>query len=84
MRTLFLISTIGAILGIAIGLLLCWIQQTFGVVALGESSGQFVVNAYPVSVHPSDIILIFITVIAVGWLAVWYPVRYFAQRLIGE
>ncbi len=79
-----MISTIGAILGIAIGLLLCWIQQTFGVVALGESSGQFVVNAYPVSVHPSDIILIFITVIAVGWLAVWYPVRYFAQRLIGE
>ena len=53
-----------------------------GVVALGESSGQFVVNAYPVSVHPWDIVVIFFTVIAVGWLAVWYPVRYFSKRLI--
>ncbi len=79
-----MISAIGALLGIGIGLLLCWLQQTYGLVALGESSGQFVVNAYPVSVHPWDIVIIFVTVIAVGWLAVWYPVRYFAQRLIGE
>ena len=77
-----MISAIGALLGIGIGLLLCWIQQTYGVVALGESSGQFVVNAYPVSVHPWDIVVIFFTVIAVGWLAVWYPVRYFSKRLI--
>lgn len=77
-----MISAAGAVLGIIIGLLLCWAQQTFGLVALGESSGSFVVNAYPVSVHPEDIIVIFITVIAVGWLAVWYPVRYFAKRLL--
>ena len=70
-----LISALGAVAGIAIGLLLCWIQQTFGVVKLGSSSGAFVVNAYPVSVHPEDIILIFITVLAVGFVAVWYPVR---------
>ena len=36
----------------------------------------------PVSVHPDDIVVIFLTVIAVGWLAVWYPVRYFAKRLL--
>ena len=43
--------------------------------ALGQSSGTFIVEAYPVSVHPEDIVLIFITVIAVGWIAVWYPVK---------
>ena len=77
-----MISAIGAVIGIIIGLLLCWLQQRFGLVALGSSSGSFVINAYPVSVHPEDIILIFITVLVVGFLSVWYPVRYFAKRLL--
>ena len=50
---------------------------------LGESDGLFVVNAYPVSVHFWDIVIVFFTVIAVGWLAVWYPVRYMSKRLLG-
>ena len=77
-----LISFFGAVIGIAVGLLLCWLQQTFGLVSLGQSSGSFVVDAYPVSVHPTDIILVFFTVLVVGFLAVWYPVRYFARRLL--
>lgn len=77
-----LISALGAVLGIVLGLLLCWIQQTYGIVALGPSSDSFVVNAYPVSVHPWDILLVFVTVLAVGFLSVWYPVRYFAKRLL--
>lgn len=77
-----MISVIGAIIGILIGLLLCWLQQTFGLVSLGSQAGSFVVNAYPVSVHYLDVLFIFITVIIVGWTAVWYPVRYFSKRLL--
>ena len=77
-----LISAIGAVIGIGVGLLLCWLQQTFGIVKLGSSSGAFVVNAYPVSVHPEDVLIIFATVLLVGFLAVWYPVRYFSKRLL--
>ena len=77
-----LISAIGAILGIVLGLLLCWAQQTYGLVKLGSSSDTFIINAYPVSVHPEDVILIFVTVLVVGFLAVWYPVRYFSKRLL--
>ncbi len=77
-----MISAIGAVLGIILGLALCWAQQTFGLVKLGSSSASFVVNAYPVSVHPEDVILIFVTVLVVGFLSVWYPVRYFAKRLL--
>ena len=77
-----MISAIGAVIGIIIGLALCWAQQTFGLVKLGSSSGSFIVNAYPVSVHPEDIVIIFFTVLIVGFLAVWYPVRYFAKRLL--
>ena len=77
-----MISAIGAVAGILVGLLLCWLQQRYGIVGLGQSSGSFVVDAYPVSVHPEDILFVFVTVIAVGWTAVWYPVRYFAKRLL--
>ena len=77
-----MISVIGAMAGILIGLLLCWLQQEYGLVALGRSSGSFVVDAYPVSVHPEDIVVVLLTVIAVGFASVWYPVRYFAKRLL--
>ena len=45
------------------------------------SDGSFVVNAYPVSVHYFDVLCIFVTVIVVGWLAVWYPVKRVANML---
>ena len=70
-----MISAIGAVVGIALGLLLCWLQQEYGIVRMGDSDGTFVVNAYPVSVHYSDVLSIFITVLAVGWVAAWYPVH---------
>ena len=79
-----MISAIGAILGVLIGLLLCWLQQQYGIVRLGSSEGSFVVDAYPVSVHPWDIVLIVFTVMAVGFLSVWYPVRYFSRRLLRQ
>ena len=77
-----MISVFGAIIGIALGLLLCFLQQRYGIVKLGDSPNSFVVNAYPISVHPSDILLIFVTVIITGWLSVWYPVRQLSKRLL--
>ena len=77
-----LISIMGAVIGILLGLLLCWLQQQYGLVRLGSSEGSFVVDAYPVSVHPWDVVIIFVTVVAVGFISVWYPVRYFSRRLL--
>ena len=79
-----MISAAGAVIGIVLGLTLCWLQQTYGLVQLGDQAGNFVVNAYPISVHPEDILLIFLTVILVGWLSVWYPVRYMSRKLTKE
>lgn len=79
----WMISFVGAIVGIILGLLLCFIQQTFGILSLGGGSGAgFVVDAYPVSVHWQDIVLIFITVVVVGLLSVWYPVHYLSRQLL--
>ncbi len=77
-----MISAIGAIIGVGVGLLLCLLQQEFGFVKLGSSEGSFIVDAYPVSVHYIDVVIIFVTVLVVGWLSVWYPVRYLSKRLL--
>lgn len=76
-----MISFFGAFIGVVSGLLLCWIQQTFGLIRLG-SSGSFVIDAYPVSVEAMDVIIVFVTVLLVGFLSVWYPVRYLSKRLL--
>ena len=80
----WLISGFGAALGIVLGLLLCWLQMRFGFVKLGQSEGSFIVDAYPVSVHAMDILVIFLTVLAVGLLAVWLPVRRMTRDLLRE
>lgn len=77
-----MISVFGALLGIGLGLLLCLLQQQFGFVRMGDADGSYIVNAYPVSVHYLDVLIIFVTVIVAGWLSVWYPVRYLSKRLL--
>lgn len=78
-----LITLIGAVAGIAIGLLLCLLQQQYGLVSMGDG-GNYIVDSYPVSVHYTDVALVFVTVLVVGWIAVWYPVRYMSRRLLGN
>lgn len=79
-----MISFMGAIIGVALGLVLCFAQQEFGFLSLGSgsSSGAFVVDAYPVSVHFSDVLLVLITVLVIGYLSVLLPVRYLSRRLL--
>ena len=79
-----LISFLGALVGVVLGLTLCLVQQEFGILTLGTGNhaGAFVVDAYPVSVHWQDVILTILTVLVIGFLSVLYPVRYFCQRFL--
>ena len=80
----YMITFFGALIGIGLGLILCFIQQEFGVIPLGSgaSAGAFVVDAYPVSVYASDVVLVLITVLVTGFLSVFFPVRYLTRRLL--
>lgn len=77
-----LISIVGAFIGTGLGLLICLLQQELGLVKMGSSSGSFVVDAYPLSVHYSDVTIVFFTVIIIGFVSVYYPVRYLTRRLL--
>ena len=75
-----LISVFGALIGIVLGLALCALQQQYGFVRMGGTDGSYVVNAYPVSVHYLDVLMVFATVLVAGWSAVWYTVRSATKR----
>ena len=77
-----IISLAGALLGLVLGGVLCWIQQEYGIVKMGGSEGSFIIDTYPVSVYWTDILLVLVTVLAVGWLAIWYPVKYLSSKIL--
>ncbi|MDF1550649.1 MAG: FtsX-like permease family protein [Bacteroidales bacterium] len=71
------ISIIGALGGILLGLLICWGQIKFGWVSFPEN---FMVQNYPVALQFMDFVYVFFTVVAIGFIASWYPVRYITKK----
>ena len=71
-----LISLISGGTGLIIGFVVLWLQQTYGLVQLGSTQGDFIINAYPVRMQLFDFIYVFLTVQLIGLLASWYPVRF--------
>lgn len=72
----WLICGSGAVFGVILGVSLCLIQQHFGIISLGAGvTAQYVVNAYPVHLLWSDVLLTLLSVILIGWLATAYTIR---------
>ncbi|MBN2665204.1 MAG: FtsX-like permease family protein [Bacteroidales bacterium] len=78
----WLISIIGAIAGIILGFLICWIQQKYGIVTL--QSDSLIVNAYPVEMKVRDFIIVPLTVLLIGFWAAWYPVRFLTKKYLAN
>ncbi len=79
----WLISILGALIGLVIGVLICWLQQNFGLIRL-QGSGSFVIDSYPVKMVLSDFLMVFLTVLAIGYFAAWYPVRYITRKFLAR
>lgn len=69
-----LISLTGAAAGLLLGLLVCFLQQKFGLVKL-QSGGSFIISAYPVKLIATDFIYVFVTIALIGAAAAWLPVK---------
>lgn len=77
-----IISAIGAVSGILLGVALCLAQQQFGFISMGGNAGEFIVDSYPVEIDAGDVLTTFATVIAVGIAAVWLPVKLLTRRFV--
>jgi len=78
-----LISMGGIIVGTLLGLLICWLQITFGLVKL-QGTGNFIIDAYPVDIQMLDISIVLVIVIAIGYLAARFPVRIITKRILND
>jgi lipoprotein-releasing system permease protein len=67
-----LITAAGALTGLFLGFIICYVQSRFGLVKL-EGQGSFVVDSYPVRMEILDFVLVFGTVMAIGFIAAWLP-----------
>ena len=77
----FLISGLGGTIGLIIGVILCFIQQEFGVIKLG-AQGAFVVDAYPIELQFKDVLLTLATVLGIGTLVTYVPVYILKRRIL--
>jgi lipoprotein-releasing system permease protein len=77
----WLISILGAIFGIIVGLIISWMQQTYGLLKL-KGSGSFIIDAYPVEIRFFDTIIVFIIVLTIGFIASYIPSRYITDKFV--
>ena len=77
----WLISFIGIISGIIIGLSLCLLQQHFGLLRLSDTPGAYIIDAYPVIVKMTDVVITFAVVSLISLLTVLYPVNNLRKKL---
>ncbi len=78
----WLISIIGAISGIILGFVICWLQQTYGLVKL--QSNSLIMDAYPVVMKLKDFLIVPGTVLVIGYWAAWYPVRFLTKKFLNK
>ncbi len=79
-----MISFIGGFGGLLLGGIVCWMQQTFGIISLGPADGSFVIEHYPVHMLAQDFAAVFITVIVIGFVAAWFPVRQISRKYLRQ
>lgn len=79
----WLISIMGSFIGMLLGTGISWIQDKFELLKL-SGSGTFIIDAYPVNLQAGDIVLVWITVLFIGFLAAMYPVREISKKYLKQ
>jgi lipoprotein-releasing system permease protein len=76
----WLISIIGALSGLILGFIICWLQMRFGFIKLNGET--LIMKSYPVVLKLKDFIVVPSTVLLIGYWAAWYPVRYLTKKYL--
>jgi lipoprotein-releasing system permease protein len=78
------VSLLGALIGTVMGVAICQAQISFGLVKLQGDGGSFIIDAYPMTIVPLDILLIFCSVVLIGFFAAWLPVKYISGKFLQD
>lgn len=74
------VTLIGFAAGAAVGLLLCWLQQRYGLVRLNADPSAVVVEAYPVRIELMDLVWVFLPTAIIGALTALISARFAISR----
>lgn len=77
----FLITAVGAVAGLALGFIVAWVQQTYGVIKI-QTEGALIIDSYPVHIQGLDFLSVFAVVVVIGFIASWIPVKLLTRRFI--
>lgn len=66
-----IISVVGGLIGLLIGIIAVLIQEHFGIIRLGNG-GNYIIDAYPVALEFSDVALVFLTISIIGCAAAFF------------
>lgn len=76
----WLISVVGAATGLILGGVVSWLQMEYGIIAFPNNQA-FLINVYPVDIKLTDFVAVMLTVLVIGWLVAWYPVRLLSNKI---
>jgi lipoprotein-releasing system permease protein len=76
----WLISILGALAGLVLGFIICWLQEHYGLIKLNSES--LIMQSYPVVMKLRDFIIVPVTVLIIGYWAAWYPVRFLTKKYL--
>lgn len=77
------VTLMGGLAGIALGVGLCMLQESFGLIRLNGDPDSLIVSAYPVEVRLSDLAVVFVPVLVIGLLTGWISGRFARSRIKG-
>ena len=76
-----LISVVGGVLGLIIGIIAVLIQQHFGIIRLGNGEGNYIIDAYPVALEMTDVVLVFVTITIIGSIASFFTANKSIEKM---
>ena len=76
-----MISVVGGILGLIIGVIAVLIQQHFGIIRLGNGDGNYIIDAYPVALKMADVLLVFVTITIIGSIAAFFTANKSIEKI---
>lgn len=79
-RSIFLnegtiIAVVGGIIGLILGIIAVLLQQYVGIIRLGDGTGNYIVEYYPVALQLKDVLIVLATITVIGGIAAFTTVR---------
>ena len=79
-RSIFLnegtiIAVVGGIIGLILGIIAVLLQQYVGIIRLGDGTGNYIVEYYPVALQLQDVLIVLATITIIGSIAAFTTVR---------